>query len=402
MVFWKFSPFLVREQMTITVWYVFPPVETYRLLHVNPPTPLVGAGRAIGALAFKLCISAKTSYSYGSARGGLPFQPSAATFCRIFGWILVAFWLPCHGGWRFGGELVFGMAFGISDTPRGPWGRAFWRYSLGWFLAMPELCPPNWAHISCGFQMHVAVSQLTTSPQALHFFEPSYIHLPSDKFPWITPNETYASKILRCGRLSTRSVRYMPMIQRMNHLFKKDRNHTWRMQELQDHNFIDQRGLPATGNSQQYFAQNLRATAENWLPNPRKQKTHPAHIKSRMTRSKFAGHACSSETKSLKNKTNLLVRTMQNNMSRPMIPQANTIQDFQHEFAWLELNGRKQHARRSLEGNKAVCGVQGGKSRGSTSSNVNRNLNILRKSKRHWVCAGNVRCVFETERECII
>ena len=37
--------------------------------------PLVGAGRAILAPAFKLCISAKGSYSYSSAGGmGLSFQ----------------------------------------------------------------------------------------------------------------------------------------------------------------------------------------------------------------------------------------------------------------------------------------------------------------------------------------
>ena len=34
--------------------------------------------------------------------------------------------------------------FGVNSvTPRGPLARAFWRYSLGWFLAMPELYPPN-------------------------------------------------------------------------------------------------------------------------------------------------------------------------------------------------------------------------------------------------------------------
>ena len=44
---------------------------------VNPPTPLVGAGRAIGALgalAVEICILAKTSYAYSSARGELFFS----------------------------------------------------------------------------------------------------------------------------------------------------------------------------------------------------------------------------------------------------------------------------------------------------------------------------------------
>ena len=35
----------------------------------NPPKPLVGAGRAIGALGFKLCISAKTFHSNSAACG---------------------------------------------------------------------------------------------------------------------------------------------------------------------------------------------------------------------------------------------------------------------------------------------------------------------------------------------
>ena len=57
----------------------------------------------------------------------------------------------------------------------------------------------------CGFH------QLTTSPQALQFFEPNYTYLLT-KFPGQPPNETYASQIPRCGRLSTRSVRNIQYI----------------------------------------------------------------------------------------------------------------------------------------------------------------------------------------------
>ena len=44
-------------------------VRRFDCICANPPTPLVGAGRAIGAFAVELCTLAKTSYAYSSARG---------------------------------------------------------------------------------------------------------------------------------------------------------------------------------------------------------------------------------------------------------------------------------------------------------------------------------------------
>ena len=62
--------------------------ELDKLCEENLPAPLVGAGRAIGALGFKLCISAKTSYCthIGVRLGGPFFSARVATSCR-----------PCHG-----------------------------------------------------------------------------------------------------------------------------------------------------------------------------------------------------------------------------------------------------------------------------------------------------------------
>ena len=70
-----------------------------RSMYVNPPTPLVGAGRAME----------RKNIVYSYARGDFFVR---ARLC-------FAFPSMGHGG------------------------GAFWRYSLGWFLAMPELCPPN-------------------------------------------------------------------------------------------------------------------------------------------------------------------------------------------------------------------------------------------------------------------
>ena len=94
----------------------------------NPPTPLVGAGRAIGALAVDLCTLAKTSYAYSSARflffracvAGDDFSLRRA--CRAtgesaleeflcFGVVaaLVLARLQGHWGQRFGGVFLDGF-----------------------------------------------------------------------------------------------------------------------------------------------------------------------------------------------------------------------------------------------------------------------------------------------------
>ena len=101
----------------------------------NPPAPLVGAGHASGALAFELVTFPKTSSPHTALPEALYFAIRAKGWgCRATGPI----WLP-----------------GIVNLP--PISRNF--------------TPKH----SCSFLMHVAFSQLITSPQSLQFLEPNYL-----------------------------------------------------------------------------------------------------------------------------------------------------------------------------------------------------------------------------------
>ena len=135
---------------TLLIWY---------------PHRSVGAGRARGAACSTACYSRKNLLaqnivmSCGSARGGLYFACRERGWgCRatgesvlkvdfgwIFGFVLPA--LPCRlAFWR---RFWFLIVFCIySVAPRGPLGRAFWRYSLGLFLSMPREHGLKWSHIA--------------------------------------------------------------------------------------------------------------------------------------------------------------------------------------------------------------------------------------------------------------
>ena len=87
--------------------------------------------------------------SYSSARGTF-LEPRSFTFCSpghgglLFGDVFLGvfcyvFDLPAVGVSVLEEILVVKSVFRISSvTPRGPWGRAFWRYSSGLFLSMPK------------------------------------------------------------------------------------------------------------------------------------------------------------------------------------------------------------------------------------------------------------------------
>ena len=112
----------------------------------NPPTPLAGAGRAMGLLS-----SAATQIAL---IGGVPFFRARARAAMVG---LQGHWGEGFGGTfldafslrracRATGESVLEefLCFGVVDAlilarPAGPLGRAFWTCIFGWLLAMPKL-----------------------------------------------------------------------------------------------------------------------------------------------------------------------------------------------------------------------------------------------------------------------
>ena len=108
---------------------------------------------------------------FSAARGCVfPSLPSGLTFWRrVFEWFLVAFSFPWHWGLPFRGGVFAGMVFAVfSVTPRMPSGRAFWGYSSDWLLAMPELDPPNWAHLASSWTSRWPKLVLRWCPQWQH------------------------------------------------------------------------------------------------------------------------------------------------------------------------------------------------------------------------------------------